>query len=1072
MNPRNSCLVEALESRVAPASVYFVGHPGITGDHEYTDVGTPFVKVGSGSDTVTNGAFAGATNTYYLKLNPGDVLELYTDGYHPWVSVTSGTVVAFFSDNGDGIVQSNELSGLALGKSVTAVVSGNVHGDILTNYNDTTGQLSPASLISNLQAITSLTVNGDITGSLLSGGPILKATISGNVTNIYTGTAANGYAYDLNGSDNDSGNVLSVTAAAKTVGPAISNVVVNSFTTMQAGDGGSGAVGGFITNITVTTDTDGLNIFAGNGGAGNAGATTGGAGGYIKTVYIQGASDSTSGDLIQIVAGNGGDAYNGGSGATGGAGGYVQSAYVGYQIDPVSHLLVQSNVLLNDYVSIQSGTGGQGKTGGVGGLISTVKVAVQAPDAINPLTNEIQVIAGNGGNVNVPVSGSIAGIGGSISSVSLQNFNTNLTTATTADIYVLAGSGGNAGALGNGANGGSISALTLLGFEANVQAGSGSNGLSVGGKGGFLQNIIFNQFQDVFSSNVTLNAGNGGNTSSVSTGTGTAGIGGSITTVRLTDVDLFNLNINAGNGGNSTTGMGGAGGLLTDVRVIDTDTVGNQGFVHIYSGNGGNGATKGGLGGTISKLTTFAENLNFYVFAGNGGAASNGSGGNGGSLNTVSLTGSGQYLSSDVFCVVGAGSGGNGSGASGTGGVGGSVQSLNASTPGSIYIYAGSGGNGAGGAAGSGGAITSTSAQSSNGSGLLYAGNAGIAGSKAGNGGGIISSNVLAAIDVTMLSGSGFAGGVGGSMTTVGFSGAAISQAPSGNILVQAGNGSALGTVAGSGGSITGLSGTLSSGQFATTQIIAGNGGSGTAKAGNGGSISNVSILNGGYAVAATPSTKTNIFTIQAGDAGNASSGTTGALGGNVNNVNVFGLAQGTLFRSVAAGDGGDALAAGGKGGLGGSVTGVHVAHNTSSNSDSDIGVRYGANYGYSTMGGVFAGVGGNGTTAGLNGNVINISADAIAAIVAGRSATPQLVTKVDMIYLNGLTSAVTDGFGGYTNLDTANFVGAYHGSNPTVAGASTYQATDGLIAAVTLTANRNFVPTYYLSSTGFVDPV
>ena len=67
---------------------------------------------------------------------------------------------------------------------------------------------------------------------------------------------------------------------------------------------------------------------------------------------------------------------------------------------------------------------------------------------------------------------------------------------------------------------------------------------------------------------------------------------------------------------------------------------------------------------------------------------------------------------------------------------------------------------------------------------------------------------------------------------------------------------------------------------------------------------------------------------------------------------------------------------------------------------DHDIGVRSGEDYGLTTMGGLFAGVGGTGATAGAPGNVTNITASAIAAIVAGRGATPQFAGLVQSIYL------------------------------------------------------------------------
>jgi hypothetical protein len=192
-----------------------------------------------------------------------------------------------------------------------------------------------------------------------------------------------------------------------------------------------------------------------------------------------------------------------------------------------------------------------------------------------------------------------------------------------------------------------------------------------------------------------------------------------------------------------------------------------------------------------------------------------------------------------------------------------------------------------------------------------------------------------------------------------------------------------------------------------------------------------------------------------------------------VNDVAVDTLAVGTLVRSIAAGDGGNAPL--GTGGNGGSVNGVHTS--------SDIGVRSGVNFGYATMGGIFAGAGGTGVKQGAAGNVTDITASAIAAIVAGKGAAPQLVTKVDGIILTGNQSTKVNPDGSFINFNVANLVGAV--VNPNSAGANTFGVGhfvdsnnnntfelgeipfDGLIAAITLTNNRNFVPEAYLFASG-----
>ena len=72
-------------------------------------------------------------NTGFQPLISGDVFA--NNGI-------TGTIIAFFVDkNLDNEVQINELTGLAVGNKVKAIVSGSVDGDVLNNYNDVTGRL-------------------------------------------------------------------------------------------------------------------------------------------------------------------------------------------------------------------------------------------------------------------------------------------------------------------------------------------------------------------------------------------------------------------------------------------------------------------------------------------------------------------------------------------------------------------------------------------------------------------------------------------------------------------------------------------------------------------------------------------------------------------------------------------------------------------------------------------------------------------------------------------------------------------------------------------------------------------
>ena len=241
-----------------------------------------------------------------------------------------------------------------------------------------------------------------------------------------------------------------------------------------------------------------------------------------------------------------------------------------------------------------------------------------------------------------------------------------------------------------------------------------------------------------------------------------------------------------------------------------------------------------------------------------------------------------------------------------------------------------------------------------------------------------------------------------------------------------------------------------------------------------------------------------SVLTIAAGDGGSSSEAAAGAKGGNVTGVAVAGIDAKTIFRSVAAGNGGDGANVGGKGG---SISNLQVE-------DHDIGLREGATYGYETMGGIFAGAGGNGTKAGLAGNVTNVTAQAIAAIVAGREAAPQLVEKVDRITLasnpgaDGVVTRLLERNDLVTpnpavkysaflieNYRVANLVGAV--AVPTRAEANKFLwvdnpqspegrvgeydlgevPVDGLIAAKTLVrTNLNFVPEAYFNGIDLED--
>lgn len=945
----DSFIVEPLECRIAPASIIYAGGPGqgsvLRPDQEYSTVGTPFHHT-----TVPDGisSVVGGTNTYYLILNAGDTLKVFNNssGYQDLISVSSGSVVAFFYDNAggspDGVVQASELSGLSLSKGAAVVVSGNVNGDIVTNYDPLTQSLVANMAVDTInhpgfspqtQTIAKLSVGGNVTGNIISGGSITTVSVAGNVNGVVVGTAASGQSYDFNGGDTGGGSTTAFAWPAKVTGASVLKANVGSITTsIQAGDGGSGAVGGSLSNITITGDSDGFILQAGNGGGGTASSTTGGAGGSITNVIVAGADpssgDLTSNDTVLIQAGNGGAAFTGG---TGGAGGKVTGVYFGYQMLANSTTPSATNDPLKDDVFVLGGAGGNGKTGGVGGALSNINVISVAPNAGG---NEISIIGGTGGN-GVGL-GSKGGAGGALTTISAQEWN----TTSVPSILVQGGAGGGGAATGgDGGAGGSVSAVSLVGHYLTVMGGNGANGANLvgiatkGGAGGNVTGVTIGRRDSIIANYVTIDGGAGGNTGTgISTSAVNGGNGGAIQTIRALNVDVSSFNIVSGSGGNSVTGVGGIGGAISDIIVNDTiyNAAGNA---TIVSGNGGNGAKGGGAAGSISGTHVETALVNFIIAGGTGGSATTaGKGGVGGSILGSDFQSYDKV--SDVTATITAGTGGNGASSgttTGAGGNGGAISQTNVIVDGFVTLTAGTGGNGAGTNAGAGGSIISAVAISKSSDATILAGSAGSVGAKGAVGGSITSSQFEVSGNLTVTAGAGSLGGAGGNIGSVGYSGFIITDnvtgagvtaaAPSGDIIFNAGIGSVLGTTAGKGGSISSITGYASSSAGGLTEFIAGDGLGGTVKGSDGGSISGINLVGGGHGGLYTSSP--NQVIIKAGDGGNTVSGTTGSKGGNVQNVSIGNLASGTLVRSIAAGNGGSAPA--GTGGLGGSVSGVNV---------------------------------------------------------------------------------------------------------------------------------------------------
>ena len=355
-----------------------------------------------------------------------------------------------------------------------------------------------------------------------------------------------------------------------------------------------------------------------------------------------------------------------------------------------------------------------------------------------------------------------------------------------------------------------------------------------------------------------------------------------------------------------------------------------------------------------------------------------------------------------------------------------------------MSVTGGKGGDALSAAGGKGGSVLKSTFTSFAGDVASVAGNAG-AGTKGAKGGKVNDISIDVGNQVTVMGGDGTGGGAGGTINNIGFSRAvettdivgtitaAASPAPLGAVTIIAGDGSTAGPKAGAGGSVTDATGFV--GITGMTTIQAGVGAASATKAAPGGSIVDVSLFGGGGEEAE--------LRIQAGNASNSAGASVGGAGGDVKNVgigvnafdvvvpenpaNASAIHPDTIVRHIAAGNGGNTGS--GKGGVGGSVINL--------NTHVDIGLREGEAFGYSTMGGLFAGSGGTAPRAGKAGSILGVTADAIASIVAGRPeigamiTAQNMATKVDDVILNGLENPTfVDENGTYANIDTANLIG------------------------------------------------
>ena len=1122
-------LVEPLEARIAPTGLTALANdpndPAVASASNYVTYHTAPAagKLGFVPASHYLGASAPA-NLYAIALSgdgsvnsanqsTGDALLIFnsTTGFNlttPSLQAANKTLVAFFQDtNGDGQVQANELVGLALTKQSSVNVNGNVNGDIVTNLSKDGTTINLTSVGKPGFAIDGLQINGNVTGNILAGGNINNVDIIGTVGYVLAGSATNNVHYNFTGNTGaTTGTIAEPGFAPLKPGASISNLTINALTpghTIHAGDGGIGGVGGSVTSLLILNETGAMNVIAGNGGVGTS-TIKGGVGGDISLVTIVGVADTIGNQLISLHAGNGGadDAFKGGvGGSIDGVGTSFNQGFDSTTISSTSPGGTVSPDLLTQNFILHAGDGGSGLRGGRGGDVTSSSIFSAAPDdgiVTNGVANaEIQIIAGAGGQPISTTAGH-GGKGGNVAQVFAEDQNPDVTNAdhsitdATDSVLVQAGNGV------AGKDGGNLNAITLLGAQITANAGNGGSGILTGGPGGSLDTITISSLPTLFTHQLTLNAGSGGASQQ-----GPGGDGGSINMVTMLDSDLNLLNINtatsggvrAGDGGAGSKGVGGAGGGLTNIQLTDSDYSGQFATVTVRSGAGGGGYLGGGAGGDIGNSTSpvqmFGSNFSFAVTAGNGGTVlpgGSGAGGNGGSLDTVGFSSAasvdpisvGSAITSaltpnytEQFGTATAGRGGDGTN---HGGAGGSLSAVDLRASYDLILTAGTGGAGGVSAGGAGGSIVSSAGVSLGGAVSVIAGPGSTSGSLAADGGGISGVIVSAQTNITMTAGKGGVGGNGGDITGSGttpnplyvdFAGQSTSNF--GNVTITAGSGTSANGVAGAGGSVTNFTGSIGlggSGDFNnfdphTTAIIAGagGGGSGQTASGAGGTVSSLQLTGNNL----TDLDSQQIVTIDGGAAGMGTSAKRGGAGGDVSTSTLYNLDTGTVIQHVAAGDGANGV---NRGGIGGTVSQIHVGR--PGDTVADIGVRSGAAFGYGPgdAGGLFAGVGGTGKkSTGVNGDVTDITANAISSIVAGKTSTIHLVDNVNNIFLEGSTVVAVNADGSISNFDTANIVGSVE--NPTAAGATTFHTGDGLVAATNFTSNVDFTPEAILTFNG-----
>lgn len=433
-----------------------------------------------------------------------------------------------------------------------------------------------------------------------SGGPNAEVIVfDAYREKVEIGSVASGLAYADPSIDDYNNSLIGTTG---TTAVDLFRIGVYSFA-LSAGDGGNsiignGGAGGSFTKLTLVLSQDmrsQIYLTAGDGGNGGANGGNGGALNGVNVSYATGIENFNSD--VYLTGGNGGNGL-----AVGGKGGSI------------SNFSTQTGRLFS------AGDGGSGKIGGDGGSV------VGKGTLTNPDNQDIHVrVYGGDGGQGITVGGK----GGNVTNF----YNEFLSIRGEGGLLDYRGGNGGSAVAGRGGDGGSVISSNpargenidnYLGGDVALIGGAGGNGLT-GGNGGSVKNFHNNTTNGSGPTAVSVIAGNGG------TGIiGNGGTGGSIDDVEITgsgkSSNLFYIfqgqNFNrfiAGNGGDSYGAIGGNGGTISSLNVTSTGA-----SIAIASGAGGDGLTKGGLGGNLISTIAAASPLvsgKILAIAGAGGDA-------------------------------------------------------------------------------------------------------------------------------------------------------------------------------------------------------------------------------------------------------------------------------------------------------------------------------------------------------------------------------------------------------------------------------------------------------------------